>query len=203
MKLSTNIHRVSAHCWKGFQGHRSKVKIMTTLYRNCNIIIRIPTRYSRGRQQSYKKRRGDIFRLCGIEVDLNWFERKGRGEECPEMKKSKSGHAYHETFHASAWALLSLIFCSVKSALKFYLNSVINFFNQQLYSLINTDIVCKCFMSFYLILYHETNSSDAIGHFYALREGFYASNFPCVTLRRPTLRVLRGLKPLFLVNRYR
>jgi len=30
VKLATNIHNVSAgHCWKGFQGQKSKVKVMT------------------------------------------------------------------------------------------------------------------------------------------------------------------------------
>jgi len=28
-KLGTNIYRASGHCWKGFQGQRSKVKVMT------------------------------------------------------------------------------------------------------------------------------------------------------------------------------
>jgi len=28
MELGTNIHHVSAHCWKGFRGQRSKVKIV-------------------------------------------------------------------------------------------------------------------------------------------------------------------------------
>jgi len=28
-KLATNIHHVSGHCWKGFQGRRSKVKVMS------------------------------------------------------------------------------------------------------------------------------------------------------------------------------
>jgi len=27
MKLDTNIHHVSGHCWEGFQGRRSKVKV--------------------------------------------------------------------------------------------------------------------------------------------------------------------------------
>jgi len=27
MKLATDIHNVSGHCWKGFQGQRSKVKV--------------------------------------------------------------------------------------------------------------------------------------------------------------------------------
>jgi len=29
LKLDTNIHRMSGHCWKGFQGQRSKVKVTT------------------------------------------------------------------------------------------------------------------------------------------------------------------------------
>jgi len=29
MKLGTNIHHVSGHCWEGFQGRRSKVKVMS------------------------------------------------------------------------------------------------------------------------------------------------------------------------------
>jgi len=28
MKLARDIHHVSAHCWKGFQGQRSKVKVI-------------------------------------------------------------------------------------------------------------------------------------------------------------------------------
>jgi len=28
MTLSADIHRVSVHCWKCFQGRRSKVKVM-------------------------------------------------------------------------------------------------------------------------------------------------------------------------------
>jgi len=29
MKLDRNIHHVSGHCWKGLQGQRSKVKVMS------------------------------------------------------------------------------------------------------------------------------------------------------------------------------
>jgi len=29
VKFATNIHRMSGRCWKGFQGQRSKVKVMT------------------------------------------------------------------------------------------------------------------------------------------------------------------------------
>ena len=29
VKLATKIYHVSGHCWKGFQGQRSKVKVMT------------------------------------------------------------------------------------------------------------------------------------------------------------------------------
>jgi len=28
LKLATNNQHVSGHCWKGFQGQRSKVKVM-------------------------------------------------------------------------------------------------------------------------------------------------------------------------------
>ena len=28
MKLGINVHRISGHCWKGFQGQRSKVKVI-------------------------------------------------------------------------------------------------------------------------------------------------------------------------------
>jgi len=30
MKLDTHIHHVSENCWKGFQGQRSKVKVMSS-----------------------------------------------------------------------------------------------------------------------------------------------------------------------------
>jgi len=29
MTLAANIRHVSGHCWKGFQGQRSKVKVIT------------------------------------------------------------------------------------------------------------------------------------------------------------------------------
>jgi len=31
MKLGTDIRNMSGHCWKGFQGQRSEVKVMTRL----------------------------------------------------------------------------------------------------------------------------------------------------------------------------
>jgi len=34
MKLDTNIHNVSGHCWNRFQGQRSKVKLVTYIGRS-------------------------------------------------------------------------------------------------------------------------------------------------------------------------
>ena len=34
-KLATNIHHVSGHCWKGFQGQRSKVKVICVQMCEC------------------------------------------------------------------------------------------------------------------------------------------------------------------------
>ena len=53
MKLGTNVHHVSAHCWKRFQGQRSKVKVMT---RPVNFCWRRHT-----------------FWQCSVEVCLFWF----------------------------------------------------------------------------------------------------------------------------------
>jgi len=71
-----------------------------------------------------------------------------------------------ETFHhcfCCAWALLmSLIFCSVKSAFVLILLSL-NLFNRQLYKFLSTYRMTMWCTS--PLPYHVTNSSHIIGHF--------------------------------------
>ena len=44
MKLDTNIHHVIEHCWKGFQGQRSKVKVICV--QMCERLLLITNRRS-------------------------------------------------------------------------------------------------------------------------------------------------------------
>ena len=54
MKLATNVHHVGGHCWKSFQGRRSKVKVTA-------------------RPNSLLRRR-HTFRRCGVEDHLFYVE---------------------------------------------------------------------------------------------------------------------------------
>jgi len=69
-KLGTNIHHVSAHCWKGFQGQKSEVKVIArwnALFRQRDDTHRLTSVVPAAEAYLWRApvwRRGDLFSYC-------------------------------------------------------------------------------------------------------------------------------------------